>query len=96
MPKVPQYSKIYNNLIKNGTDPIVANAQAKASIYYYNKQYNDDDESDDDDDEDDPRRVISRDLNKMKLYLAQLLNKYKQDRTLPKVIKYLDKTANKI
>lgn len=95
MPKVPIYSKIYNRLIKKGTDPVVANAQAKALIYYYNKQYNDDSESEEED-EDDSRSVISRDLTKMKLYLAQLLNKYKQDSTLPKVIKYLDKTANEI
>jgi hypothetical protein len=95
MPKVPSYPKIYNKLINKGTDPVVARAQAQALIYYYNKQYNDESESEEED-EDDSRRIISRDLIKMKLYLAQLLNKYKQDPTLPKVIKYLDKTANEI
>jgi hypothetical protein len=96
MPKVPSYSKIYNRLIERGTDPVVANAQAKALIYYYNKQYRDEGETEsDEEDEDDPRSIISRDLGKMKLYLAQLLNKYKQDKTLPKVIKYLAEMQNK-
>jgi hypothetical protein len=96
MPKVPDYRKIYKNLIEKGTDPAVASAQAHAAVYYYNKQYRDEGETEsDEEDETDPRSIISRDLGKMKLHLAQLLNKYKQDKTLPKVIKYLAEMQNK-
>jgi len=94
-PKVPSFAKIFNSLTKKGVHPSVASAQAHSAIREYQRQYEDASDSEEED-EDDSRRIISSELVKMRTHLAKLLNKYKQDPTLPVVIRYLSRTLKKI
>ena len=89
---VPQFPELYNGFIKAGFKPKQASIKAHAVIRAYVEQERGHEiDSESDEDEDDSRRVISRELEKMKLKIAKLSNHYKQDKKLPLMIKYISK-----
>jgi len=92
---VPQFPEVYEAFIKAGFKPKQASIKAHAVIRAHVLSQRTESESDEEDEEYDSRRVISRDIDKMRLHLATLSNKYKQDKNLPLAIRYLTKLLKK-
>jgi ribosomal protein L15 len=91
---IPQFHEIYEGFIKLGFKPKQASIKAHAVIRAHVLNEREDSESESDD-EYDSRRVISKEIEKMRIKLAGLSNKYKQDKNLPLIIRYLTKAVKK-
>lgn len=96
MAPVPNFPKIYNDFLKQGLRPHQASIKAHAIIRaHVESEKAEDSESDEEEDETDSRRVISKELEKMKLTAAKLSNHYKQDKKLLLLIKYITNILRK-
>ena len=98
MPPVPNFPKIYNEFIRQGLRPHQASIKAHAIIRAHvesEKAENSESDEEEEDDETDSRRVISKELEKMKLTAAKLSNHYKQDKKLLLLIKYITNILRK-
>jgi len=96
MPPVPNFPKIYNDFLKQGLRPHQASIKAHAIIRaHVESEKAEDSESDEEEDETDSRRVISKELEKMKMTAAKLSNHYKQDKKLLLLIKYITNVLRK-
>jgi hypothetical protein len=94
MAPVPNFPKIYNDFLKQGLRPHQASIKAHAVIRAHAESERQDD-SEEEEDETDSRRIISRELEKMKLTAAHLSNHYKQDKKLLLLIKYITNILRK-
>lgn len=90
--QVPNFSKLYDNFVKEGYDNSTASIKAHAIIQQHARSQPDYEEDDEEDLH--TSRVITRSLEKMKLETAKLSNKYKNDKNLLRLLNYLDRVIN--
>jgi hypothetical protein len=97
MAPVPNFPKIYNDFLKQGLRPHQASIKAHAIIraHVESEKAENSESDEEEDDETDSRRVISKELEKMKLTAAKLSNHYKQDKKLLLLIKYITNILRK-